>query len=353
MSIKGADLVGNKFGRLVVIDKAEPRVRPNGAKIRYWKCLCECGAIKEVDTMSLTHGTTKSCGCWKREKSRKDLTGQRFGKLIVTRFEGVGKRNDGKKYCNWLCKCDCGNETIIQTSYLTSGETKSCGCLQPEKAKHHYEGTRFGKLTVIREDGRSKNGCVIWLCRCDCGNEYRTTSTYLRRGYSTSCGCETKSKQIESHKTHGMSDSRLFKTWINMKNRCENPNTREYHNYGGRGIKVCDEWKHNFVSFYNWSIESGYIFDAKFGECTLDRIDVDGDYCPENCRWITNKEQQNNKRNNRFLLYRGSKKTMAEWSEITGISASTIKSRIERGWSVEEALETPVNQRRLKVGVSA
>lgn len=353
MSIKGANLIGQKFNRLTVIDKAEPRIRPNGAKIRYWKCQCECGAIKEVDTQSLKNGTTKSCGCWSKEQSRKDLTGQRFGRLTVIRCVGVGNRKNGQKHCEWLCKCDCGNEVIVQTSYLTMRETKSCGCLQSDKAKHHYEGQRFGTLKVIKEDGRNEHGCVIWLCKCDCGKYFRTTSTYLRRGFSTSCGCMTAKKMSESSKTHGMGDSRLYGVWVNMKSRCYNKNNKRYCSYGGRDIKVCQEWRDSFEEFYKWAVLKGYDPNAPYGECTLDRIDVNGDYTPQNCRWITNKEQQNNRRNNRYLEYNGEIKTMMEWAEQVGIKYATLRYRLKRGWSVERALETPVNPIYIKAGVSA
>lgn len=272
-----------------------------------------------------------------------DLVGQRFGKLTVIQYVGLGERSNGKKYCNWLCKCDCGNETIVRTSYLTCGETRSCGCLQSEVVKHHYEGMKFGKLTVMKEDGRDPNGCVIWLCECDCGNEFRTTSTYLKRGFSTSCGCDTKNKMIKSHKTHGESNDKLYRTWQNMKNRCYYPQSREYHNYGGRGIIVCQEWKQDYTSFRDWAFSNGYDPNLKFGECTLDRINVNGNYEPNNCRWITNKEQQNNRRDNQYIEYHDEIKTLTEWSNILGINASTLRSRINIShWSIKKAFETPV-----------
>ena len=274
-----------------------------------------------------------------------DLTGEKYGLLTVIKESHSRIKPCGEKIRYWLCKCDCGNETTVDTSSLRFGDTKSCGCLKKYKAKHHYENLRFGNLTVIKEDGRDSSGCVIWLCKCDCGNDFRTTSTYLRRGFSTSCGCKTQEKSRESHKTHGLSDNKLYQVWKNMKARCDNPNSREYHNYGGRNIKVCQEWKDNFQAFYDWAIQSGYDFTAAFGECTLDRINVNEDYYPQNCRWITNKKQQNNKRDNTYIEYDGKTKTLAEWSEITGINYSTLTYRIKKShWSIQKALETPVRQ---------
>ena len=278
-----------------------------------------------------------------------DLTGQRFGKLTVIRHEGYGVRNNGHNYKTWLCKCDCGNEVIVRTSYLTLGETKSCGCLKSEIGKYHYEGMKFGNLTVIKEEGRDKNGNVIWLCKCDCGNDFYTTSVYLRRGFSTSCGCKTLEKWIESSKTHGMSDSKIYHVWRNMKERCYNPKNKRYKDYGGRGIIVCKEWCDDFSNFYNWAISSGYNPNAEFGECTLDRINVNGNYEPNNCRWVTNKEQQNNRQNNHYIPYNGEIRTLTEWAELYNINPRTLNYRINQSnWSIEKALETPINTKYRK-----
>lgn len=339
MSIKGADLTGQKYGRFTVIGRAEPRIRPNGAKRQYWKCRCECGAIKEVDTMSLTHGYTVSCGCYRKVKNRKDLAGQRFGRLTVIKFDGMGYRPSGQAHCNWLCKCDCGNEIVVQTSYLTLGETKSCGCLQKDIVKYHYEGMKFGNLLVIEEAGRNEHGNVIWKCKCDCGNDFYTTSTYLRRGFSTSCGCKTLQKKRASSTIHGMVGTKLYQRWQGMKQRCDNPTASKFHNYGGRGITYCKEWE-NFENFEKWALSSGYEDNL-----TLDRIDVNGNYEPDNCRWITNKEQQNNRRDNIYIPYKGVTKTLAEWSEITGKSYACLTYRYKAGWSAERIIETPIDKK--------
>lgn len=275
-----------------------------------------------------------------------DLTGQRFGRLEVIKFDGYGQKKNGSRFRNWLCKCDCGNYKVIKTEYLKSGETKSCGCLQKDVVSHHYEGRKFGNLTVIERVGRDKSGCVLWRCKCDCGNDFITTSTYLRRGHSTNCGCKSQEKRRGKIKTHGMTGSKIYSVWKNMRNRCSNPQNRKYRIYGARGISVCDEWEESFSAFYEWAMSHGY----KEG-LTIDRIDNDGNYSPENCRWVTNKEQQNNKRNNNFLTINGATKTLKEWSEEIGINYSTLRNRIYiSNWPIEKALSVPVRQIRRKVG---
>lgn len=204
-------------------------------------------------------------------------------------------------------------------------------------------GERYGNLVVISEYGRASDRAILWLCKCDCGNEHIARGTQLHRGFITSCGCMKGKKKIKTMGTHGMSYSRLYSTWKGIKRRCKSPKFRGYENYGGRGIRVCDEWlgENGFNNFHKWAIQNGYQEDL-----TIDRIDVDGDYEPTNCRWITNAEQQNNKRNTRYLTYKGETKNLHEWSKLTGIGKSTIVSRIDNyHWSVEKALETPIDVR--------
>ena len=145
----------------------------------------------------------------------------------------------------------------------------------------NLQGQRFGRLIVLGDSGERRHRKVVWLCECECGNITRVLSTYLLKGDTKSCGCFDKERRV----THGMSGTRIYKCWADMHNRCYNSNLKVFKWYGAKGIAVCDEWKGNFKAFYDWAMSSGYTDDL-----TLDRIDSDGDYCPENCRWVTQSE---------------------------------------------------------------
>lgn len=202
-------------------------------------------------------------------------------------------------------------------------------------------GKKFGKLTVISraEDYIKPNGHKIiqWDCLCECGNETIVRGEYLKSGHTKSCGCD---KSISHSITHGQTNTRLYKIWISMKERCYNPTRNNYYLYGGRGITICDEWL-NFENFYHWSINNGYS-----NRLTIDRIDNNLGYSPSNCRWATDREQANNKRNNRIIEYNKERYTLEEWSRITGIASNTIRMRIDKyGWGIGKALFYPIKSK--------
>lgn len=250
----------------------------------------------------------------------KDLTGQRFGRLVVIdRYSENSKRGRPQ----WICRCDCGNEVVLAGEYITNGNTKSCGCLKKESPKARsidLSGQRFGRLQVIQKLENSR-----WLCKCDCGNETTTTTNSLRRGETRSCGCLHKEVVSTTMKKHGKTNTRLHRIWRHIKYRCFNESSKAYKNYGGRGITVCDEWVNDFQAFYDWAMKNGYSDNL-----TIDRIDNDGDYSPENCRWATYKMQANNKRNNHLIKQNGETHTLTEWSEIIGINRGTLSSRVNK-----------------------
>ena len=210
------------------------------------------------------------------------------------------------------------------------------GKLGTRYARVNYDGMRFGYLTVIRRDHRLDDGTYMFLCKCDCGNEF-----YVRQGnlkHKKSCGCMTQELNRKQATTHGGKYERLYKVWDGMKYRCYNPNCPEYNKYGGRGIKVCSEWRYDYAAFRKWSYENGYDPNAGHMQCTIDRIDVNGDYEPSNCRWATPEMQANNTRYNHRLTIDGETKTVSEWSRISGVGSKTILYRLRAGWNEKEAV---------------
>lgn len=187
-------------------------------------------------------------------------------------------------------------------------------------------GQRFGRLVVERQAGQDKSGRIMWLCKCDCGNERIVHSRHLIHGATKSCGCIV----IENVKTHGGSSERLYTVWVDMRSRCNSESEPSYNNYGARGIRVCSEWD-DYATFRKWALSNGYDPNAPKYKCTLDRVDNDGDYCPENCRWVDRNIQGNNRRNNHYLTALGETHTLAEWSKITGINPETLRGRIASG----------------------
>ena len=190
---------------------------------------------------------------------------------------------------------------------------------------------KFGKLSVIEVKGRDTGGHYLWLCACECGKQVVTSSNSLMSGKTKSCGCS----RGPSIKKHGLTKTRLYHTWSNMKQRCINPKHPAYKNYGGRGITVCEEWLSSFSVFMTWATANGYSEDL-----SIDRIDVNGSYCPENCRWITMKEQGFNRRNNHIITYNGKTQTMRQWSDELGIDYEVIAKRLNTlRWSAEDAFK--------------
>ncbi|MBQ5900599.1 MAG: hypothetical protein IIW86_01930 [Clostridia bacterium] len=186
------------------------------------------------------------------------------------------------------------------------------------------KGQKFGRLTVLERAANhiSKSGSVRsqWLCKCECGKEIIVAGTNLTSGHTLSCGCIRAEKQF---KKHGLRHTKIYNVWNTIKQRCNNPNVNCYERYGGRGIKICDEWL-DFMAFYNWAITNDY----KEG-LSIDRINNNGNYEPSNCQWVNAKSQANNRRSSRYITYNNETHTVAEWSRITGIKSSTLFERIK------------------------
>lgn len=199
--------------------------------------------------------------------------------------------------------------------------------------KEDLTGRRFGRLTVIAETDERRNGAVMWLCKCDCGNYTTVRANHLKRGGVMSCGCYNR----DIITRHGLSKTRLHSIWSDMLDRCTNPSSKEADRYINRGIKVCDEWL-TFENFAEWAYANGFREDAKRGDCTLDRIDNNGNYEPSNCRWVDMKVQGRNRRNNVVIECNGESHCLSEWAEILGESYSKLVNRHHRGWSPYEIL---------------
>ena len=188
-------------------------------------------------------------------------------------------------------------------------------------------GKRFGHLKVIELDHVDlKTRGTWWKCRCDCGNTTIVRRGSLSSGDTISCGCYHKEHTHDFAKTHGLTYNPLYTVWRGMIQRCTNQNASNYERYGGRGIDVCDEWRHNPENFCEWALSNGY----KSG-LTLDRKNNNLGYYPENCRWTTRKVQQNNTRRNRMFTYNGQTHSVAEWSRILNVNAETLRYRIIHG----------------------
>lgn len=211
-----------------------------------------------------------------------------------------------------------------------------------------YLGMKFGRLTVIgfsKAKGGSKNA-VGWDCRCDCGNiVYGRKPHMVRSGEVRSCGCLKKEQDRhnlgESRITHGQSGTRLYGIWEKMRNRCNVENNPAYHNYGGRGIKVCEEWDNDFSKFYEWAMSSGYT-----DELSIERVDVNGGYNPSNCCWIPKPDQNKNKRNCRYVVVDGEKLTLKAACQKLGLPYQAVHLRVTRyGMPIEEAISKPFQDR--------
>lgn len=206
-------------------------------------------------------------------------------------------------------------------------------------------GKTCGRLYVKEYVGLNKRHQATYLCDCVCGNSIVTTGESLRRGDTQSCGCLRRDRYYEwvvkNAAEHPKKDKRLYNIWSGMKTRCFNTKDKAYCNYGGRGIVVCDEWKNSFDSFEKWARNNGYS-----DQLTIERIDVNGNYEPSNCTWITLEEQSKNRRDTRYIEYNGKTQNLTDWCKELNIDEGTMYSRLHSGWSIEKAFSTPVRKRR-------
>ncbi len=205
------------------------------------------------------------------------------------------------------------------------------------KAFQDLSGMKFNSLTAIAYAG-NRGGATLWRCRCDCGGESLVKAFKLKSGSIKTCGCGRRSYMTNENaepETHRQSGTDVYNIWANMRRRCYDQSCDAYRYYGARGVAVCDEWRNSFSAFI------ADVGPRPSKDHSLDRIDVNGSYCPDNCRWATKRQQQRNKSDNRLIEFRGESKCLAEWAEIGGLPYGTLFDRLRRGMTMERAMTQP------------
>ena len=266
----------------------------------------------------------------------KDYTGQQFGRLTLLRFSHRRKRTT-----YWFVRCNCGAEKTVSIRSLQSGNTRSCGCLAREMSRSRClrdgfagkikdrAGERYGRLTLLCFYAREHGKYTHWVAQCDCGNKTIVQVANLQTGATRSCGCLQRELTGKRRRTRGMTRTATYHSWAAMHARC-----KRSLEYVLNEITVCARWSDANIGFINFFEDMGERPDG----CTLDRIDNALGYCRENCRWATPTQQNRNKRNTRWLEFRGERKCLAEWAEGINGTVRTLWMRLQRGWPLERAL---------------
>lgn len=331
------DLTGKRFGMLTAIRYDISRSKESKASI--WEVKCDCGNTTYVTASNLTGGIATSCGCKRKMYSKsqiKDEIGKTYGDITVIKMN----IDETHKYGTVMfdCLCSCGNMTTVRGSELRNGTIKTCG-----KCPKILDltGQTYGRLYVEELDRMDEKDGAIWKCTCTCGNIVYVPTKYLRSGVKRSCGCLQRD-ELKSRGKLGIYYNELKSKYNGIISRCTNPNDTAYKDYGGRGIKVCDRWlgEDGLKNFYYDMIDG---FEPGL---TVDRINVNGNYSPENCRWLDRKGQQYNKRSNVYVDYYGKKICLSELAEnfakYSEINGSKISHRLHNGYTLDEALYKPM-----------
>lgn len=249
----------------------------------------------------------------------------------------------------YKCKClNCGEIKSIYGSSLSSSKGIGCRkCMANHYVHTEFIGKKFGCYTVIGiGERRAYRNELTYVCRCDCGNEISLTKSQLTQEEHICCA-KCRGEYLKTNNgsyKHGATKTQLYNVWCNMRARCYDTKNNRYNTYGGNGIKVCDEWlgEHGFENFMKWAYENGYTEEKTatgHNKLTIDRIDFNGNYEPNNCRWATMQEQQNNRKDNKYITYNGETKTMAQWARKLNVPYYRIQSRMFKGMSFEDAIK--------------
>lgn len=254
-----------------------------------------------------------------------------------------------ERYGNWTilkigpeknkawARCDCGTEKQVLLNNVSNGRSKSCGCIRAKNNKQHRpkiivnKGDTYNNLTIIKEVGTNPR---LFRCKCDCGKKINVELSNLRSDRVKSCGCVRTKLASERVTKHGLSHHPLFNVFSLMRSRCYDPNNQDYKHYGDRGISISQSWLNKPVRFVKWGIKNGWESGLQ-----IDRKDNSGNYTPKNCRFVTSKVNNRNKRSNRIVRYKGQRMPLSQAVELAGLNYSTVHYRLQNGWSVKKSLE--------------